>query len=584
MMPPMSIQCLARIHRIAPFSAVVIALGCAATPAPVTPATAAATQSAAPLSSAAPPVATAPRDPFVVPGALQKEAIPSAAPAAIDPSKLVLAALRGKDARKDDPASIEIPAAPKECGKYLSNQGKAKGACDKRDSALALLDEALSESDSLKRDAKLAALEACAGLPSGMVRALRADLGPAECGDVLVAPVLAAKTPPSPDVHQVLLGLGLGARLRRAATGEPKLAPPHDKPRVKEFINGPMATWVTAQAKVVEQISRAGVDLSFYARGIVAVEAGMADMRIVEAVRAAPIPDEIAKDAELKDAYFSSLEQSLDPRKVRGRDAALVGLRDLASVGVISDARVDRARALLSKMFGGRRIDALDKLALPALPGPSAPATIEQRLASTLPTFYAGLLLAPEAARDPGMMRQFVQRGVPVAQRKVLQTAGDLPREVEQLAWRARMAMGQHYWRAVDFDEATALAVKLRGNAPLGEESTFLLALSLATRGGPRDAAEMMFVAPALSLGIGNIGALDAIAAANAPLSGLAGLDAAMILQVSPPDKPDAAFWTSLANRYRTAAGSLSEPELKNFAMQRAKSAEEIAKAAPGAR
>ena len=174
---------------------------------------------------------------------------------------------------------------------------------------------------------------------------------------------------------------------------------------------------------------------------------------------------------------------------------------------------------------------------------------------------------------------------MPAPQRKVLQQASDLPRDVEMAAWRARMAMGQHYWRAVDFDEATALAVKLRGNAPLGEESTFLLALSLAARGGPRDAAEMMFIAPALSLGLGNIGALDAIAGAQppGPFSGQAALDAAMILQVSPPDKPDAAFWGSLANRYRSAAASLTDPELKKVADQRARSADEIAKAAPAA-
>jgi hypothetical protein len=523
----------------------------------------------------------APVDPFTVAGSLQKEAIPASAPPALEPSKLVLP--ERKAANPKDPDAIDIPAPPKECAGYVGHKAKAKkGTCEAREETLALLNAALGETDGMKRDAALAQLEACAGVPAGMIRALRADLAPAQCADALVAPLLDGKSKPAPEVHQVLLGLGLGGRLRRTAMAEPKLAPPHDKQRVLEFIKGPMATWAAVQAKAVEHISRAGVDLSGYARGIVAVEAGMADMRMVEAFRAAPIPEEFAKDPELKDSYFAGLEQSMEPRKARGRDATLVGLRDLASVGVIADGRVDKARTLLSKMFGGRRIDALDALVLPPLPAAS-PSTLEQRLAARLPTFYAGLLLAPEVAKDAGIMRQLAERGVPVAQRRALQEATELPREVSLLALRARMAMGQRYWRAVDFDEATALAVQLRGEAGMNEESTFLLALSLALRGGPRDSVEMMAVAPALSLGIGNIAALDAISGAPeaGALGGLAALDAAMILQISPPDKPDAKFWSSLADRYRRAAGKLADPELKKRAEQRALSAEEVSKASP---
>lgn len=504
------------------------------------------------------------------------------APVVADASKLTLPVLKpkAKNAKGQEPQALEIAPAPKECGSFVAHKTAGKAKCEQRAEALALLDEAMGEADAQKRDAKLSPLESCAGLPAGMIRALRAELAPAECADSLVAPVLGSKKAPAPEVHQVLVGLGLGARLRRAAVGEPKLAAPFEKQRVLDFIKGPMAAWINGQAKAVEEISRLGVGLSGYARGIVAVEAGMADMRIVEVVRATPLPDEYAKDAELKDTYLSGLEQSLEPRKARGRDAALVGLRDLASVGVISDPRVDRARVLLSKVFGGRRIDALDALALPVLQ-PAAPTSIEQRLASRLPTYYAGILLAPEVVKDPGVLSQMAQRGVPSPQRKFLQDSAELPREVQMLTLRSRLSLGQRYWRAVDFDEATQLAVKLRGTAGPGDEATFLLALSLALRGGPKDAAEMMMVAPALSLGIGNIAGLDAIAAAAppAPLRGLATLDAAMVLEISPSDKPDTAFWTALAHRYRAAAEALADPALKALALRKAQSAEEVAKA-----
>jgi hypothetical protein len=580
MMPRMSIQLHSRFALFL-LPTLMAAAGCAATPPPVAPPPAPPPVASVPV--AAPSAAPAPpRDPFAVPGSLQKEAIVVQAQAPADLSKLVLPPLKpkGKDPKKADPQAIEIGPAPKECGAYLAHKTAGKGKCDERTAALALLDEALGESDALKRDAKLAPMEACGGIPAGMIRALRAELAPAECADVLVAPVLTGKKAPAPDVHQVLLGLGLGARLRRAAIGEPKLAPPFEKPRVLEFIRGPMAEWIAAQAKAVEQISTVGVGLSGYARGIVAVEAGMADMRIVEVVRAVPLPDEFAKDTELKDAYFAGIEQGLDPRKARGRDAALIGLRDLASVGVIADPRVDRARGLLSKVFGGRRIDALDTLAAPVLPAASSN-TVEQRLAARLPTFYAGVLLAPEVVKDAGVMRQMAQHGVPSPQRKFLQDAADLPRDIELLALRARLSLGQRYWRAVDFDEATALAVKLRGNAGLGDETTFLLALSLALRGGPKEAAEMMAVAPALSLGLGNIAGLDAIRTANPPVSlrGMAALDAAMVLEISPSDKPDTAFWSALANRYKEAADLLTDPELKAVAQRKARAADEVAKA-----
>ena len=94
-----------------------------------------------------------------------------------------------------------------------------------------------------------------------------------------------------------------------------------------------------------------------------------------------------------------------------GRDAALVGLGNLATVGVLRDPRVDRARALLSRMFGGRPINALDALLLPPL-APQAPTTAVQSLAQRLPSFYAGVLIGAEAAGDPLVMRQLIEKGL----------------------------------------------------------------------------------------------------------------------------------------------------------------------------
>ncbi len=167
-----------------------------------------------------------------------------------------------------------------------------------------------------------------------------------------------------------MLGQAIASRLARTAETPPTLPPPHDRAHVLEFIKGPMRAWLEQQALAIETISQAAAELPYYGKGVAAVEAGVAELRLVEAVRGGPIPDEFKKDRELENAYYASLDQMLDPRKDRGRDAALVGLKELALVGEIHDARVDRARTLLSRLYGGRRIDALDALLLPRSPGP----------------------------------------------------------------------------------------------------------------------------------------------------------------------------------------------------------------------
>ena len=35
-------------------------------------------------------------------------------------------------------------------------------------------------------------------------------------------------------------------------------------------------------------------------------------------------------DAEIRESYYAALDDAIEPRKARGRDAALVGLRELA--------------------------------------------------------------------------------------------------------------------------------------------------------------------------------------------------------------------------------------------------------------
>jgi hypothetical protein len=533
----------------------------ATTPAPVTPAA---------------PAAPAPRDAaadaaaFAIDGPVREEWMPLLKPPIIDPAKTKLLSA---------PAGLApVPAA---CGAFAGRKGDGKAKCGDPVSALAALDAALSIDTGVTpeaRDAALAGLEGCAGLPAGVARALRAEMAPIECGEAIVKPLLDA--PPGSmngTVYHALLGEAIASRLARAAKSPPELAPPHDRPRVLEFTRGPMRAWFEEQARAIEDVAQAAAELPYYAKGIAAIEAGIADLRLVEAARSAPIPDEFKNDEELRNTYYGSLDQWLDPRKDRGRDAALVGLKELSLAGVIHDARVDRARAMLSRLYGGRRVDALDALLLPALPR-FAPASVEERLAARLPTVYAGLLLDEQAASRPGTLRALMEKGLPLPQRMALRSA-QLGPDAQALYARARIELGQLYWSAADFDQAAALATASRAAAP-SDDATFSLALALALRGGPDDASDMMRKAPR-ALPEPRTGALDVLAAQGpgGRYAGLAAFDAALLHQLAAPEGAGAPYWNDVAKRFEAAAALLADPTQRAAADERAKAAAAVARA-----
>jgi len=539
------------------------------------------TAGASPTPTTQAPASPAPTSSaFAIDGPVREEWLPLLKPAAVDPAKAKLLA--------PPPGLAPVPAV---CDAYAVRRGEGKVACADPAAALDALDAALGRSDPARRDAALVDLDACAGLPAGVTRAIRAELAPVECGEAIVEPFL--KAPPAATngiVYGAMLGQAVAARLARTAQNPPALAPPHDRARVLEFIKGPMRGWLEQQALAIETISHAAAELPYYGKGIAAVEAGVADLRLVEAVRGGPIPDEFKKDEELRNAYYGSLDQMLDPRKDRGRDAALVGLKELALVGVIRDARVDRARVLLSRLYGGRRIDALDALLVPALPR-AEPASLEERLAARLPTLYAGLLLDEQAASRPGTLRQLVDRGVPLPQRIALRSVHLAP-EAQALYARAHLELGRLYWRAVDFDQAAALAAsalapadhQARGAAHgspgvTPDSTTFTLALALALRNGPDDAADMMRKAPR-ALPPAQSAALDAVAAQSPqnPNAGLAAFDAAFIHQLASPEGAGATYWDDVATRFHAAARLLTEPAHRALAEDRAKAAEAVAR------
>lgn len=468
-----------------------------------------------------------------------------------------------------------VPAAPATCN--AKPAAAAKPACETPEAAAAALADALDAPDAKQRDARLATLETCA-LPPGFVRALRADLGPTECADVLLEPYLSnTKISEVPvELKGAMTGLVYAAWASRAVTPAPTLAPPHTKAKVLEHVKGPGLRWVQTQAGALDEITKSAIKLPLYGRAVAAAEVGSGYLRFVEGIRALPAPDEFKQDKELADAYYGSLDQLFEPQKSAGRDAALVGLRDFAVVGAIEDERVVRARRLVSTVFGGRKIDALDSLVVSPAPAAQdkAPTTVPGRLARKLPTFFAGLLLpAPKsgAEADAEVLAGFAKRGVPMQHRKAHQEGVKLDAAAGNALARARFAMGQRYWRTVDFDQT----LRLLGQAKDPPEHTLLFGLSSALRKAPDGAGAVVIRGLDAPL---DTAALEAIAKENGStaLGAAALFDLARLKEIEPPHVDGSKHYRTIAALYRDAAKL--DPALAPEANKRAENAELIAK------
>jgi hypothetical protein len=451
-----------------------------------------------------------------------------------------------------------VPPPPAFCAELLAHPTVG---CAPAGSVRPALAVALAKDDVNARDAALACLEPGEALAVGSVRALRAELGPEACADALVTPVLEAPSQPlAPELESALLGLMLSARLSRLLADPPKLEGPIDKQRFMTFFVERLSPWILAEAAAIEKLSADGARLAGYGRGLAGIAAGSADLRFVELVREVPLPDEMKADQQVLDAYYGQLDQALEPRKVRGRDAALVGLRAFAELGTLEDSRVTRARSLLNELWAGSHIDALDRLLLPELE-PADASTPELVLAARLPTFYAQTWLADLDPTDPKVLRALLEQGVPAAFRTKLEAA-KLSDATRTLYARALVQGGRRFFRAADFKQARSLL----GASPASDLARLLAAVAQALENGPADASELMLKGPFVR-GTGDVSALDAEVARRGRFAGFAAFDGALVLALA-PKQDDAAFWDSLAKRFDRADKLLASqphapPELR---------------------
>jgi hypothetical protein len=454
---------------------------------------------------------------------------------------------------------------------------------------LTALDSALTTDDVAARDTALKRLEPCSGFEPGLLRALRADLAPPECADAIVEPLLkaiadeprsnqAATAPvavekPTPEVVQVLRGLAFGARLMRTSDAPPQLSPPFTRDNFQTFLKAEIRPWYVAQSKAVFDLASAGAKLAGYGKAIVALEAGLSDLRFVENVRKVPLPSEMTTDREVVEVYQQALEDALDPRKLRGRDAVLVAMIHLSQLGVLTDPRLDRARAQVARLFAGSRINALDSLMLPPLE-PLANADPIERLAAKLPPFFADRVLRAEDVTRPKVVRALLERGLPPRLRQQLERASQLSPEVTRLFARGQLELGRRYFRPADFTRASVL-LKQKGvlSGAAAKESRLVAALAEALEGAPENATQLVLTGPMLPKGMGRIEALDRLAKEAGPLAGMAAFNAGHILSVIPQERPNPEHWMRIARYFDDAERKLLDANGKAGAHARAEDA-----------
>jgi hypothetical protein len=400
------------------------------------------------------------------------------------------------------------------------------------------------------------------------VRALRAELAPRGCADRVLGEQASADA--AHDVADTLVALEVGARLFRTVRQPPLPVPPFSHDAFLKHFKEVLSPWIAAQAHAVDVLSRVGPRLSGYAKGIVAIEAGLADMRFVAVARAIELPDEMKKDPEIRETYLMALEQALEPRVARGRDAALVGLGELSRQGITHDARLTEARELLSELYAGRRIDALDHLLVPELP-PLVLSSPALRIAARLPAFYASKLDTASSIDDPNLLRARLEQGVPPALWLNANTAAHSP-ELQALTRRALFELGQTYFWAEPFARAAAAA------PPNGDvEGQLLVALAQVLQRGPRNAAAIMLGPPALPAELRDTTAIDGVAKQKGPMAGLAMFDAAYLRGLAPPAN-DPSFWKDQAQRYQSAQKNLGDKAAAKLAAELGKAASDTEK------
>ena len=370
-----------------------------------------------------------------------------------------------------------LPGAAPSCsarGQSIARQPNTK--CADASSAWSLLADALELTDTTARDRQLWHLEACPAFAPGLMRALRAELDP-NCGDVIAKPFL--KSPSlevTDELIDALAGLAQAARLHRAITPLTPFKGPPTLDGIDRYRTLVLVPWRDAQ---LARLSVLGAQIQGlvdggYGKTQALIALAQARHDLARRLRAAPIPDAIRRDSEMRTRYYSGIDD--ETAKVVKDNAAL----DAYTACLASRQGNRRAFVGLESSFAS----ILSRLKLPVPPA-YTPQTPKQRAAHRLPAYFAGLLLSSEDISDARIVRGLIDNGLSIPHRRAWAQNKPTADVAELLAY-ARVRLARHTSDVIHFDEALFLLSDMPERVRQSPELQLLRATATAGRTGPR--------------------------------------------------------------------------------------------------
>jgi hypothetical protein len=270
------------------------------------------------------------------------------------------------------------------------------------------------------RDAALARLESCTGLPAGFVRALRANLA-LPCADTLAAapgPVTGGTV--SAPLQHALFGLALAAQLLRFQVAPPAFRPAFaatSRSEARPFVEHTLLPWVEQRWRQLDEPRRL-VELlpaSSYGGAIARLGYATAERRVRGAPRTAPIPNQLKKSYELRESYYKTVDELAQPLWSRPR--AFSAFDAWATTGQLrSLPELDWTDNLAG------RLGALEHLLLPPPELPNS-TTESELLAAALPPFFTSELFTLAELSRTDMLRAAALQGLSPVTRGALARA-----------------------------------------------------------------------------------------------------------------------------------------------------------------
>lgn len=304
----------------------------------------------------------------------------------------------------DDPGEVADPSgpipsvwpAPASCGGEPVEPRARRRCPATTEGALLAIDNARVQPEE-EQDRALADLEGCEVIETAAIRALRAELAPPECRDLLAEPLLASA---EPGVRALLRAQTIEGRLARVASG----APPVPFDGFAQFAEKKLEPWLTERERLADELAAAGPS-SGVPRAIVMLAQGKALHALAKVARTSLADVPACKAARFGRHGQITVERCHPQLEGPGKTAASVAIRakmleersaDLLAKGL---ADYPDGAVFSDRVTGGALVELRPRREPPTSGSAVQPASLDlapgvrTRLARRLPGVVAPLLL-----------------------------------------------------------------------------------------------------------------------------------------------------------------------------------------------